>query len=55
MFAGKAHPADDLGKALIRDLLHFAGDRTVRHRFVFVDDYDIARRRATCTKGATSG
>ncbi len=45
VFAGKAHPADDLGKALIRDLLHFAGDRTVRHRFVFVDDYDIALAR----------
>jgi starch phosphorylase len=45
VFAGKAHPADDLGKALIRDLLHFASDRSVRHRFVFVDDYDIALAR----------
>jgi starch phosphorylase len=45
VFAGKAHPADDLGKALIRDLVHFASDPTVRHRFVFVDDYDIALAR----------
>ena len=45
VFAGKAHPADDLGKALIRDLVHFARDPTVRHRFVFVDDYDIALAR----------
>ncbi|HTN79022.1 MAG TPA: alpha-glucan family phosphorylase [Acidimicrobiales bacterium] len=45
VFAGKAHPADDLGKALIRDLIHFAGDPSVRHRFVFVDDYDIALAR----------
>ncbi len=45
VFAGKAHPADDLGKALIRDLIHFAGDPAVRHRFVFVDDYDIALAR----------
>ena len=45
VFAGKAHPADDLGKALIRDLIHFASDPSVRHRFVFVDDYDIALAR----------
>jgi len=45
VFAGKAHPADDLGKALIRDLIHFAADPAVRHRFVFVDDYDIALAR----------
>ncbi len=45
VFAGKAHPADDLGKALIRDLIHFASDPAVRHRFVFVDDYDIALAR----------
>jgi len=45
VFAGKAHPADDLGKALIRDLIHFASEQTVRHRFVFVDDYDIALAR----------
>ncbi len=46
VFAGKAHPADDLGKALIRDLIHFAGDPSVRHRFVFVDDYDITLARS---------
>ncbi len=45
VFAGKAHPADEPGKALIRELIHFASDQTVRHRFVFVDDYDIAVAR----------
>jgi starch phosphorylase len=45
VFAGKAHPADDLGKALIRDLVHFASDPTVRPRIAFVPDYDIALAR----------
>ena len=46
VFAGKSHPADDSGKELIRQVSAFAADPDVRHRFVFVDDYDIAVARA---------
>jgi glycogen phosphorylase len=40
--AGKAHPADDGGKRLIQELVRFADDPAVRHRIVFLTDYDIA-------------
>lgn len=40
--AGKAHPADDGGKRLIQDLVRFADESDVRHRIVFLPDYDIA-------------
>ncbi|MCZ7416424.1 MULTISPECIES: alpha-glucan family phosphorylase [unclassified Streptomyces] len=40
--AGKAHPADDGGKRLIQDLVHFADDPRVRHRIVFLPDYGMA-------------
>lgn len=46
VFAGKAHPADDQGKEMIRQIVAFAADPAVRHRFVFVDDYDISVARA---------
>jgi starch phosphorylase len=40
--AGKAHPADDGGKRLIQQLVAFADSEDVRHRIVFLPDYDIA-------------
>ncbi len=46
VFAGKAHPADELGKELIRQVFAFATDPEARHRLVFLDDYDIAVARA---------
>ena len=45
IFAGKAHPADDLGKEMIRHLVQFARGPEVRHRIAFVEDYDIAVAR----------
>jgi starch phosphorylase len=45
VFAGKSHPADDNGKALIQAISSFAADPEVRHRFVFIEDYDIAVAR----------
>ena len=45
VFAGKAHPADDAGKELIRQIVTFASQPDVRHRFVFLDDYDIGLAR----------
>ncbi|HLM65840.1 MAG TPA: alpha-glucan family phosphorylase, partial [Acidimicrobiales bacterium] len=46
VFAGKAHPADEQGKEMIRKIVAFSSDPAIRHRFVFVDDYDIAVARA---------
>jgi len=46
VFAGKAHPADDHGKELIRQIVSFSHDASVRSRFVFVEDYDMALARA---------
>jgi starch phosphorylase len=42
VIGGKAHPADDGGKRLIQELVRFADDPEVRHRIVFLPDYDIA-------------
>ena len=45
VFAGKAHPADQPGKALIQEIHHLASENDVRHRFVFIPDYDIGIAR----------
>jgi len=39
--AGKSHPADDQGKRLIQQLVRFADEPDVRHRIVFLPNYDI--------------
>jgi starch phosphorylase len=46
VIAGKAHPADDGGKRLIQHMVGFTDDPTVRHRIVFLPDYDMALGRA---------
>lgn len=43
--AGKSHPADDGGKALIQQIVRFADDPAVRHRIVFLPDYDMSMAR----------
>ncbi len=43
LVAGKAHPADDGGKALIKLLLDYAGHE--RGRVVFLPDYDVRLAR----------
>jgi starch phosphorylase len=43
--AGKSHPADDGGKALIQQVVRFADDPRVRHRIVFLPDYDMSMAR----------
>jgi starch phosphorylase len=40
--AGKAHPADDGGKALIQQMVQFTDTPDVRRRIVFLPDYDMA-------------
>ncbi len=41
IFAGKAHPRDDAGKELIRQVLMATRRPELRHRVVFLEDYDI--------------
>jgi starch phosphorylase len=41
IFAGKAHPADTLGKNMIKEILDFAQDYQLEDRVVFVENYDI--------------
>jgi len=45
IFAGKAHPRDNLGKELIRKVIHFARQERFRRRLVFVEDYNINTAR----------
>jgi len=42
IIAGKSHPADEGGKKLIQEMVRFADDPAVRHRIVFLPNYDIA-------------
>jgi len=43
--AGKSHPADDSGKALIQQIVRFADRPEVRHRIAFLPDYDMSMAR----------
>ena len=45
IFAGKAHPADQPGKDMIREIETFARDHDVGNRVVFLQDYDMAVAR----------
>ena len=45
VIAGKSHPADESGKALIQQMVHFADDNGVRHRIAFLPDYDMSMAR----------
>jgi len=46
IFAGKSHPRDEGGKALIQQVYKFSREEGFENRIVFVEDYDtyIARR-----------
>jgi starch phosphorylase len=46
IFAGKAHPADDGGKELIRRIIEFTTDSGIRRHLVFIADYDMSVARA---------
>ena len=43
--AGKSHPADDGGKALIQQIVRFADRSQVRHRIAFLPNYDMSMAR----------
>ncbi|MEO6651911.1 MAG: alpha-glucan family phosphorylase [Ilumatobacteraceae bacterium] len=41
VFAGKAHPADGPGKAVLREVAEFAASDEAQGRFALIPDYDI--------------
>jgi starch phosphorylase len=45
IFAGKAHPQDNTGKELIREVIHFERRPDARQRMVFLEDYDMVITR----------
>jgi starch phosphorylase len=45
VFAGKAHPADEPGKAILRRVVEFASNQEARGRFVFIPGYSMAVAR----------
>ena len=45
IFAGKAHPADNEGKQLIKDLIQFSQRENLQDRFIFLENYDIGMAR----------
>jgi len=46
VFAGKAHPADEGGKALLQSMMEFADEYHVQDRVVFIVDFDTTMDRA---------
>ena len=45
IFTGKAHPKDEPGKKLIREIAHFAQQEEFRPHIVFIENYDIVVAR----------
>jgi starch phosphorylase len=41
VIAGKSHPADELGKSLIQELVRFSDDPEVHSKIVFLPNYDM--------------
>src|SRR5207244_6056899 len=41
IMAGKAHPADQAGQALIREWVHFIRQPETRPHIIFLSDYDM--------------
>jgi len=46
IFAGKAHPKDDAGKELIRQITEVSRDPKLGRHIVFLEDYDMAVARS---------
>ena len=46
IIAGKAHPKDEAGKELIKRVVQFAKQPELRHKIVFIEDYDMLVARS---------
>ncbi len=49
VIAGKAHPADDGGKTYMQEMVRFTDDPEIRHRIVFLPDYDMRMAAILCS------
>jgi starch phosphorylase len=45
IFAGKAHPKDNEGKMVIQHLIQFIRNEGLRHRIIFLENYDMQLAR----------
>ena len=45
IIAGKAHPKDNEGKELIKQIVHVARDEQLRRHIIFLENYDISLAR----------
>ena len=45
IFAGKAHPKDEPGKELLRQIYQFGVTHNLQDKFVFLEDYEVALAR----------
>ena len=52
IFAGKAHPADEPGKGLIRKIANLRHDPRFAGRIVYVEDYDVNVARPILNVGS---
>jgi len=41
VFSGKAHPADEIGKGIIKQIVEFSQRESSRHRVIFLENYDM--------------
>jgi len=41
VFSGKAHPKDNLGKEIIKNIVHLSREEKMRKKIVFLEDYEI--------------
>jgi len=48
IFSGKAHPADEESKEMIKEVLDFARQYQVEDRVIFLENYDINTARHLC-------
>jgi starch phosphorylase len=48
VIAGKAHPADDGGKRFMQEMVTFADDPEIRHRVVFLPNYNMSMAAVLC-------
>jgi starch phosphorylase len=45
IFAGKAHPADEKGQEMIKEIISFINDENLEDRVFFIENYDMSAAR----------
>ena len=51
ILAGKAHPGDGVGQAMIRDWIHFINQPDIKQKLVFLSDDDAINRATGAGRG----